>query len=139
MLILLSQNEPGISAFIDLQKHMFPSGSSPMKSTFPWLQRQDVTYYKGEQLVWNPPTWNSLNIPVLLVSENVKDLLRSVIYIYIWIVQSFGFLKRLFLYICFGVFGRLFSFKMCLSKTMVYYLESSINQALTKKHCKILT
>jgi hypothetical protein len=83
MLILLSQNEPGISAFIDLQKHMFPSGSSPMKSTFPWLQRQDVTYYKGEQLVWNKPTWNSLNIPVLLVSENVKDLLRSVIYIYL--------------------------------------------------------
>ena len=83
MLILLSQNEQGISAFIDLQKHIFPSGSSPMKSTFPWMQRHDVTYHKGEQLVWNKPTWNSLNIPVLLVSENVKDLLRSVIYIYL--------------------------------------------------------
>ena len=28
MLILLSQNEQGISA-LDLQKHIFPSGSSP--------------------------------------------------------------------------------------------------------------
>jgi hypothetical protein len=35
MLILLSQNEEGISA-LDLQKHIFPSGSSPMKNTFPW-------------------------------------------------------------------------------------------------------
>ena len=50
MLILLSQNEQGISA-LDLQKHIFPSGSSPMKSTFPWMQRYYVNYYKGEQLV----------------------------------------------------------------------------------------
>ena len=35
MLILLSQNEQGISA-LDLHKHIFPSGSSPMKNTFPW-------------------------------------------------------------------------------------------------------
>ena len=40
----------GISA-LDLQKHIFPSGSSPMKSTFPWMQRHYVNYYKGEQLV----------------------------------------------------------------------------------------
>jgi hypothetical protein len=33
MLILLSQNEQGISA-LDLQKHIFPSGSSSMKSTY---------------------------------------------------------------------------------------------------------
>jgi hypothetical protein len=39
MLILLSQSEQGISA-LDLQKHIFPSGSSSMKSTFPWMQRQ---------------------------------------------------------------------------------------------------
>jgi hypothetical protein len=32
MLILLSQNEQGIRA-LDLQKHIFTSGSSPMKST----------------------------------------------------------------------------------------------------------
>ena len=32
MLILLSRNEQGISA-LDLQKHIFPSGSSSMKST----------------------------------------------------------------------------------------------------------
>ena len=32
MLILLSQNEQGISA-LDLQKHIFPLGSSPMKNT----------------------------------------------------------------------------------------------------------
>jgi hypothetical protein len=38
MLILLSQNEQGISA-LDLQKHIFPSGSSHMKNTFPWIQR----------------------------------------------------------------------------------------------------
>jgi hypothetical protein len=50
MLILLSQNEQGISA-LDLQKHMFPSCSSPMKCTLPWMQRHDVNYYKGEQLV----------------------------------------------------------------------------------------
>jgi hypothetical protein len=50
MLILLSQKEQGISA-LDLQKHIFPSGSSPMKSTFPWMQRHCVNYYKGEQLV----------------------------------------------------------------------------------------
>jgi len=50
MLILLSQNEQGISA-LDLQKHIFPSGRSPMKSTFPWMQRHDVSYYKGEQLL----------------------------------------------------------------------------------------
>jgi hypothetical protein len=31
MLILLSRNEQGISA-LDLQKHIFPSGSSSMKS-----------------------------------------------------------------------------------------------------------
>ena len=62
MLILLSQNEQGISA-LDLQKHIFPSGSSPMKSTFPWMQRHYVNYYKGEQLVWNKPTWNSLSTP----------------------------------------------------------------------------
>jgi hypothetical protein len=49
MLILLSQNEQGISA-IDLQKHIFPSGSSSMNSTFPWMQRHYVNYYKGEQL-----------------------------------------------------------------------------------------
>ena len=49
MLILLSQNEQGISA-LDLQKHIFPSGSSSMKSTFSWMQRHYVNYYKGEQL-----------------------------------------------------------------------------------------
>jgi hypothetical protein len=49
MLILLSQNEQGISA-LDLQKHIFPSGSSSIKSTFPWMQRHYVNYYKGEQL-----------------------------------------------------------------------------------------
>jgi hypothetical protein len=42
MLILLSQNEQGISA-LDLQKHIFPSGSSSMKGTFPWMQRHYVT------------------------------------------------------------------------------------------------
>ena len=41
MLILLSQNEQGISA-LDLQKHIFPSGSSSMKSTFPWMQPQGL-------------------------------------------------------------------------------------------------
>jgi len=46
MLILLSQNEQGISA-LDRQKHIFPSGSSPMKGTFPWMQRHYVNYYKG--------------------------------------------------------------------------------------------
>ena len=50
MLILLSQNEQGISA-LDLQKHIFTSGSTPMKSTFTWMQRHDVNYYKGEKLV----------------------------------------------------------------------------------------
>jgi hypothetical protein len=50
MLILLSQNEQGISA-LDLHKHIFPSGSSLMKTTFPWMQRHDVSYYKGKQLV----------------------------------------------------------------------------------------
>ena len=49
MLILLSRNEQGISA-LDLQKHIFPSGSSSMKSTFPWMQHHYVNYYKGEQL-----------------------------------------------------------------------------------------
>ena len=49
MLILLSRNEQGISA-LDLQKHIFPSGSSSMKSTFPWMQRHYVHYCKGEQL-----------------------------------------------------------------------------------------
>jgi hypothetical protein len=39
MLILLSQNEQGISA-LDLQKHIFLSGSSSIKSTFPWMQRK---------------------------------------------------------------------------------------------------
>jgi hypothetical protein len=48
MLILLSRNEQGISA-LDLQKHIFPSGSSSMKSTFLWMQRHYVNYYKGEQ------------------------------------------------------------------------------------------
>ena len=62
MLILLSQNEQGISA-LDLYKHIFPSGSSPMKNTFPWMQRHYVSYYKGEQLAWSKPTWNSLNTP----------------------------------------------------------------------------
>ena len=47
MLILLSQNEQGICA-LDLQKHIFPSGTSPMNITFPWMQRHDVNYYKGE-------------------------------------------------------------------------------------------
>jgi hypothetical protein len=56
----------GISA-LDLQKYIFPSGSSPMKSTFPWMQRHDDNYYKGEQLVWNKPTWNSLNTPALKI------------------------------------------------------------------------
>ena len=49
MLILLSQKEQGISALY-LQKLIFPSGSSSMKSTFPWMQRHYVNYYKGEQL-----------------------------------------------------------------------------------------
>jgi hypothetical protein len=55
-------NEQRISA-LDLQKHIFPSGSSPTKSTCPWMQRHYVNYYKGEQLVWSKPTWNSLNTP----------------------------------------------------------------------------
>jgi hypothetical protein len=62
MLILLSQNEQGISE-LDLQKHIFPSGSSPMKNTFLWMQRHRVNYYKGEQIAWNKPIWNSLNTP----------------------------------------------------------------------------
>ena len=45
MLILLSQNEQGISA-LDLQKHIFPSGSSPMKNTFQWMQRHYATIAK---------------------------------------------------------------------------------------------
>ena len=49
MLILLSQNEQGISV-LDLQKLIFPSGSSSMKSTFPWMQLHYVNYYIGEQL-----------------------------------------------------------------------------------------
>ena len=102
MWILLSQNEQGIRAFIDLQKHIYPSGSSPMQSTFPWMQRHDVTYYKEEQLVWKKPTWNSLNIPVLLVSENVKDLLRSVIYIYIYldcpVLNALSLFSNVYLY-----------------------------------------
>ena len=100
MLILLSQNEQGISAFIDLQKHIFPSGSSPMKSTFPWMQRHDVACCKGEQLVWSKPTWTSLNIHVLLVSENVKDLLRSVIYIYLDcpVLNALSFFSNVYLY-----------------------------------------
>ena len=57
MLILLSQNEQGINqSALDLQKHIFPLGCSPMKSMFPWMQRHDVNYYKGEQLVWNKLT-----------------------------------------------------------------------------------
>jgi hypothetical protein len=44
MLILLSQNEQGISA-LDLQKHIFPSGSSSMKSTFPWMQLHYVNRF----------------------------------------------------------------------------------------------
>jgi hypothetical protein len=98
MLILLSQNEQGISAFIDLQKHIFHSGSSPMKSKLPWMQRHNVAYYKGEQLVWNKPTWSSLNIPVLLVSENVKYLFWSVIYIYIYIYLDCPVLNALSLF-----------------------------------------
>jgi hypothetical protein len=47
MLILLSQNEQGISA-LDLQKHIYPSGSSPIKNTFPWMQRHYVNTNKGE-------------------------------------------------------------------------------------------
>jgi hypothetical protein len=54
MVILLSQNEQGINA-LDLQKHIFHSDSSPMKNTFPWIQRHCVSYYKGEQLAWNKP------------------------------------------------------------------------------------
>jgi len=65
MLILLSQNEQGISALY-LHKHIFPSGSSLMKSTFSWMQRHDVNYYKGEQLVWSKTTWNSLNTPAFI-------------------------------------------------------------------------
>ena len=49
MLILLSKNEQGIIA-LDLQKHISPSGSSSMKSTFPWMQRHYVNYYNREQL-----------------------------------------------------------------------------------------
>ena len=48
MLILLSQNEQGICA-LDLQKHIFPSGSSSMKSTCPWMQRHYVNYYCMKQ------------------------------------------------------------------------------------------
>ena len=29
---------------ISAEKHVFPSGSSPMKSTFPWMQRRYVAY-----------------------------------------------------------------------------------------------
>jgi hypothetical protein len=43
-----SKTVQGISA-LDLQKHMFPSDNSPMNSTFPWMQRHDVSYFKGEQ------------------------------------------------------------------------------------------
>ena len=71
MLILLSQNEQGISAS-DPQKHIFPSDSSPMKSTFAWIQRHYVNYYKGEQLVWNKPTWKSLNTPTYHCVEPVN-------------------------------------------------------------------
>ena len=46
MLILLSENEQGISALY-LHTHIFLSGSLLMKRTFPWMQRHDVNYYKG--------------------------------------------------------------------------------------------
>ena len=66
MLILLSQNEQGISA-LDLQKHIFPSGSSSMKSTFPWMQRHYVNYYKGEQLYETNRRETALTHPRILL------------------------------------------------------------------------
>jgi hypothetical protein len=38
-------------------KTHFSLGDSP---TFPWMKRHDINYYKGEQIVWNKTTWNSL-------------------------------------------------------------------------------
>ena len=71
MLILLSQNEQGISA-LDLQKHIFPSGSSSMKSTFPWMQRHYVNYYKGEQLYETNRRETALTHPRSLVNECIN-------------------------------------------------------------------
>ena len=69
MLILLSQNEQGISA-LDLQKHIFPWGSSSMKSTFPWMQRHYVNYYKGEQLYETNRRETALAHPRMLFVRN---------------------------------------------------------------------
>ena len=70
MLILLSQNEQGISA-LDLQKHIFPSGSASMKSTFPWMQRHYVNYYKGDQLSVGKPRTDS--VPPTMQSQIPKS------------------------------------------------------------------
>jgi len=43
---------------------MTRASSNCVKFPFLWFYRAIVcTYYKGEQLVWNKPTWNSLNTP----------------------------------------------------------------------------
>ena len=72
MLILMSQNEQGISA-LDLQKHIFPSGSSSMKSAFPLIQRHYVNYYKGEQLYETNRRETALTHP----RNNMKSCLAS--------------------------------------------------------------
>ena len=80
MLILLSQNEQGISA-LDLQKHIFPSGSSSMKSTFPWMQRHYVSYYKGEQMYETNRRETALTHPRILVKKIIKRRVKIKFYV----------------------------------------------------------
>jgi hypothetical protein len=48
-------------SFIRSAETHFSLGDSP---TFAWMQRHDVNYYKGEQIVWNKTMCNSLNTPI---------------------------------------------------------------------------
>jgi hypothetical protein len=80
MLILLSQNEQGISA-LDLQKHIFPSGSSSMKSTFPWMQRHYVNYYKGEQLYETNRRETALTHPRGIIQVHLNYRVFNILYI----------------------------------------------------------
>ena len=99
MLILLSQNEQGISA-LDLQKHIFPSGSSSFGIQFiheEYVSMDATSLRKLLQrgaTVWNNSTWNSLNKPAMwilfifsikyqflcILSHNLKHVDRQILH-----------------------------------------------------------
>ena len=127
MLILLSQNEQGISA-LDLQKHIFPSGSSSMKSTFPWMNRPkekcvsaDLMHLFLVRFVTVRLTYIFIDYPVCeyIIILNTSIVIYDLLCISVWLSSTPSM----------PIFGNCYHQKACLltNARMIYTHMFTIN------------